>query len=86
VLNWACVNGNFLYNLSSRWRHRLIMHTQEHTQQLFMSLKTHYNKLSLYLSLDSAGRHVGEKIKTFLWVLYLFWKDSLGTWSGIVEQ
>lgn len=85
MLSWACVKGNFLYNLSSWW-HRLIIHTQEHMQQLVMSLKTHYNRLSLYLSLDSAGRHVGEKIKTFLWVLYLFWKDSLGTWSGNMEQ
>jgi len=45
------------------------MHTQVHMQQLFMSLKTHYNRLSLCLSLDSAGRHIREKIKTFLWVL-----------------
>jgi len=34
-------------------------------QELFLSLKTHYDRLSLYLSLDSARRHVGEKIKTF---------------------
>lgn len=34
-------------------------------QQLFLSLKTHFNRFSLYLSLDSASRHVGEKIKTF---------------------